>query len=303
MSVVIPTHDRAERVVAAMRSVAAQTWPNWELIVVDDASSDATPDVLAAAASGDPRLRVVRHDQARGGSAARNTGIDAAGGEYLAFLDDDDEWLPTKLAEQMAYLDAHPSVGAVSCWQVIDDGAATPMPFRGPTDITFADLCWDNFCGSASFCLLRRTAFTVEPRFDTALPAAQDWDVWLQCARGAAVAVVPEVLCRYAAHGDDRITGSRDKRVTGRQAIVARYGGSMTTECRAYHEASIALIGVDAPASEAKVLAGLLTHGHAAAAWALTTAAIAGRLGDRAGDPGRGARRLHRVIAGKRRAA
>lgn len=297
VSVVIPTRNRATRVTAAIASVEQQTWPSWELIVVDDGSGDDTPAVLAAIAERNERVRVVRHDESQGGSAARNHGIDVARGDVLAFLDDDDEWLPTKLAEQIEYLDAHPDVAAVSCWHAIDDGDPLgPALFRGPTSVTRRDLYWDNFLGSASFCMLRRDAFVHEPRFDVTLPSAQDWDVWLQCATQGRVAVVPQVLCRYSAHGDARITGSSPARIDGRCRIIDRHSGAMSDDCRAYNHASVALIGVDSPSAEGKVLASLVREGHAGAAWALTSAAIAGRLGDRVRDPARGARQLNRVI-------
>jgi glycosyltransferase involved in cell wall biosynthesis len=295
--VVIPTRNRAALVAKAIASVQRQTWPAWEGIVVDDASVDETLAVLGGIAERDPRVRVVRHEHSEGGSAARNTGVELARGNILAFLDDDDEWLPTKLAEQLAYLDAHREVGAVSCWHAIDDGTTLgPALFRGPTAIALDDLYWDNFTGSASFCVLRRDAFTREPRFDAALPSAQDWDVWLQCAAQARVAVVPQVLCRYGAHLGPRITGSSPARIDGRRRIVERHVASMSDDCRAYNEASLALIGVESPAAEAKVLAGLVRDGHRGAAWALTSAALAGRIGDRARDPGRGPRQLHRVV-------
>jgi len=298
VSVVMPTRNRSALVANAITSVRQQTWSSWELIVVDDGSSDDTPSVLGAQAARDNRIRVVLHDEGRGGSAARNRGIEEATGDVLAFLDDDDEWLPTKLAVQLAHLAAAPKVGAVSCWHAIDDGRAPgPALFKGPTTITLDDLRWDNFAGSTSFCMLRRTAFDPEPRFDVALPSAQDWDVWLQCAAQASVAVVPQVLCRYGAHEGPRITGSSTARVEGRRRIVDRHAALMSEECRAYNDASIELLGVDSVSTERRVLAHLLRSGHTGAAWALTSAAIAGRLGDRARDPGRGSRQLHRAIA------
>lgn len=304
VSVVLPTRNRVDRVVRALASIERQTWPSWEVIVVDDGSTDDTPAVLAAACERTPRVRVVRNDHATGGSAARNRGIALAEGELLAFLDDDDEWLPPKLASQLEYLELHPNVGAVSCWHVIDDGSDLgPAVFRGPTAIGGDDLYWDNFCGSASFCLLRRAAFASEPRFDPALPSAQDWDVWLQCARQSTVAVVPRVLCSYTAHDAPRITGSSTARVDGRRRVLDCHRDAMTAECVAYNEAAIDLLGVDSPTIEAKVLGRLLGAGHRGAAWALTSAAIAGRMGDRARDPGRGARQLHRTITRLRGAA
>jgi len=301
VSVVLPTRDRVHRLVKALASIERQTWPTWEVIVVDDGSTDDTPTVLAAASERDPRVRTVRNDRGLGGSAARNRGIELAEGDLLAFLDDDDEWLPPKLASQVELLHANADVGAVSCWHAIDDGSSHgPALFRGPTAIGRDDLYWDNFCGSASFCLWRRAAFVNEPRFDPELPSAQDWDVWLQCAQQTNVAVVPRVLCRYAVHEAPRITGSSTARIDGRRRVLERHRHAMTADCVAYNEASIELLGTQSPAAEAKVLGRLLGSGHRGAAWALTSAAIDGRMGDRTRDPGRGARRLHRTIARRR---
>ena len=105
VSVIIPTYNRAALVKEAVASVLAQTWREFELIVVDDGSTDDTPEALAPYAS---RIRLLRRENRGGVSAARNAGMAAARGEWLAFLDSDDLWLPEKLARQMAYLAAHP---------------------------------------------------------------------------------------------------------------------------------------------------------------------------------------------------
>src|SRR5262249_37649013 len=113
VSVVMPTHDRADTVARAVQSVLVQTFQDLELIVVDDGSTDNTSAVLAALA--DPRLRVLRLDDNCGVSHARNIGVGAARGELLAFLDSDDEWLPEKLAAQVACHDATTSPSLVYC--------------------------------------------------------------------------------------------------------------------------------------------------------------------------------------------
>jgi glycosyltransferase involved in cell wall biosynthesis len=100
ISVIIPTYNRAHLVGRAIRSVLAQTFQDWELIVVDDGSSDNTEEVVCSFQ--DPRICYISHEVNRGGSAARNTGIKVARGEYVSFLDSDDEWLPEKLEKQLA---------------------------------------------------------------------------------------------------------------------------------------------------------------------------------------------------------
>ena len=106
VSVIIPTYNRADLVQQALASVKAQTYRDFEIVVVDDGGTDGTFEVLSA----DREIRVLRHAGRRGVSAARNTGIIAARGEWLAFLDSDDLWLPDKLARQIFWLEGQPEL-------------------------------------------------------------------------------------------------------------------------------------------------------------------------------------------------
>src|SRR5262249_5268695 len=96
VSVVIPVYNRPRQIVEAVHSIRGQTAPDWELIVVDDGSTDETPGVLRQLEGQDPRIRAVRQDH-RGAQSARNIGMRAAHGTWLAFLDSDDQWLPHSL--------------------------------------------------------------------------------------------------------------------------------------------------------------------------------------------------------------
>ena len=97
ISVVIPAYNRAVKIVDALESVQRQSYVNWEAIVVDDGSTDGTPEVVERIAREDARIRLIRHETNRGAQAARNTGIRAAGGPWIAFLDSDDQFLPDSL--------------------------------------------------------------------------------------------------------------------------------------------------------------------------------------------------------------
>ena len=115
VSVIITTHNRADMLPRAVDSVLAQTFQDYEIIIVDDCSTDHTPEVIAK--FDDPRIRSFRHEVNKRQAAAINTGILNALGEYMAFLDDDDEWLPSKLERQTALLDSSPpKVGLVYGW-------------------------------------------------------------------------------------------------------------------------------------------------------------------------------------------
>jgi len=114
VSVIMPTRNRAELLKRSIASIRAQTFADFELIVINDGSTDHTAEVLAAV--GDPRLRVIHNALGGGAAAARNAGIAAARGEFLAFLDADDEWLPDKLAQQVKILASHPGMVLIGCW-------------------------------------------------------------------------------------------------------------------------------------------------------------------------------------------
>ena len=143
VSVVIPTHDRPDLLLRAVASVLAQTVTDLEVVVVDDGS--ARPVEVH-----DDRVTVLRHDTALGAPAARNTGVAASTGDVVAFLDDDDQWLPTKLARQLAVLEARDDVVLVGCHH-----EEAGLAYRGPTWTTADQLRWSNFLGSTSFVAVR----------------------------------------------------------------------------------------------------------------------------------------------------
>ena len=133
------------RTCSRARSTAslAQTYGDYEIVIVDDCSSDGTQAAIAGFA--DPRIRSFRHDRNRGQSAATNTGIAHARGEYLGFLDDDDEWLPTKLEGQVALLDAaSPRVALVYGWtdRVDDSNGRLMSGYRNTVEETYSRALW-----------------------------------------------------------------------------------------------------------------------------------------------------------------
>jgi len=178
ISVVIPTYNRGWILKEAIDSVLAQEFRDFELIVVDDGSTDNTREILEA--YGD-RLGVIRQANA-GVSAARNRGIGACRGRFIAFLDSDDLWLPQKLSRQVEFFDANP--GAVICqteeiW--IRNGVRVNPKARHKKDSGMI------FGRSVALCLvspsavmMRRELFDAVGVFDEALPACEDYDLWLR---------------------------------------------------------------------------------------------------------------------------
>jgi glycosyltransferase involved in cell wall biosynthesis len=204
VSVVITTHNRALACEQAIASVLAQGTPVLEVIVCDDASSDDTPQRVAAIAQSDSRVRLERFETPRGGPAAgRNRGIAVARGDWVAFLDDDDTWLPDKLARQLAAA-ADATVVAGNARRASDD---TPyFPGHRDTWPTLEDLRRDNPI-ILSTAMVRREALRDGPRFDERswLAGIEDYAFWLHMAeRGATFLVLADELVRYEDVQPDR---------------------------------------------------------------------------------------------------
>jgi glycosyltransferase involved in cell wall biosynthesis len=223
VSVIIPTHNRADFLRGALSSVLNQTYQNFEIIVVDDASTDDTAKVVAA--FNDERIRFLQHENNRGGSAARNTGILASQCDYIAFLDDDDEWLPDKLRKQIEVLVACPQeVGGV-CTGCLDVDKANGKVIRQriPTkrgNIS-RELLIENCIGGTSSMLLRKVCLQQVGLFDESLPRSQDYDLWIRISREFLFECIQEPLFKYHVH-DKRI--STDLRaVKGLDLLATKY--------------------------------------------------------------------------------
>ena len=212
---VIPVRDRAGLVGRAIESVLAQEGPSFELIVVDDGSSDATPAMLSGYGE---RIVAVRQEPT-GRSAARNTGIERARGEWIAFLDSDDAWLPGKLALQLAYHEANPTIAmsAHGLEKAHADGRiepAPPDPLVGDPYLSLAD----HFAFVPSAVMVRTAVAREVGGFDARFDGTEDLDFALKVARRHPVAVLPDCLTRYHLH--DAQTGRR--RLAGGNARVLR---------------------------------------------------------------------------------
>jgi glycosyltransferase involved in cell wall biosynthesis len=207
VTVAIPAFNRERWVAAAVRSVLAQTYGDFELLVVDDGSTDATPHLVGRIA--DARVRVIRRPHG-GISRAMNTGLRAARGRYVARLDSDDLWLPDLLATQVAVLDARPEVGvAYARAQGIEaDGRPTPHVWgiapRWPGD-ALASMLWGDFTCNITV-VARRTCIERAGGYDETLATNEDWDLWLRVARHCTFAFTDRVLAQFRWH-EARITG------------------------------------------------------------------------------------------------
>ncbi|MDL2226129.1 glycosyltransferase family 2 protein [Deltaproteobacteria bacterium OttesenSCG-928-M10] len=208
ISVIIPAFNREAVVGRAVNSVLAQDYPHFELIVVDDGSTDNTGALLAPLAESG-RLKYFKQAN-RGVSAARNRGLREAGGRFIAFLDSDDEWLPGKLSAQAAYFQENPGsliVQTQERW--IRNGRRVNPKFKhlkkaGDIFLESVELCLI----SPSAVMLRRELLDEVGLFDEELAAAEDYDLWLRVlARHPAGLIDRELVIRYGGHDDQLSAG------------------------------------------------------------------------------------------------
>lgn len=212
VSIIMPCYNGEEFLAEAIGSVLGQTFQDFELIVVDDGSTDGSAGILAG--YGD-RVRVIR--QANGGvSAARNVGIEAAHGEFIAFLDSDDYWEPEFLDEMVKGMaDARTAI-AYCGWQNVGVGEGKPFvppnyeePDKMDHLLRFASL-WPIHA-----ILIRRSLMPEGAPFNPEYPACEDYDLWLRIASFHRIHLVPKVLAFYRKHGPANATSD--------QARVARF--------------------------------------------------------------------------------
>ena len=180
VSVIIPTYQLAHLVGQTIDSVLAQTYTDYEIIVVNDGSTDNTKEVLAS--YGD-RITVI-HQENQGAAAARNAGIMATRGKYIAFLDHDDLWLPNKLEKQIAYLESNPKIGLVySDTFFFNEEGVYPYTFAQANNIPPVQHCWTLFVRnsimSCSVVVVRRECLDEVGLFDATTVPCDDYDMWL----------------------------------------------------------------------------------------------------------------------------
>jgi glycosyltransferase involved in cell wall biosynthesis len=201
VSVVIPTYNRAHLIGESIQSVLTQTFRDFELIVVDDGSSDDTETVVRR--FGDPRIRYT-YQENKGISGAQNTGIRTAKGGYIAFLGSDDLWLPALLQLEVEILGSNPDVGlAYAKAQAIDTDGNLKSQISGtsqkyPGD-TLKSALYGNFvCTIAA--LMRRECFDRVGLFDETLKARVDYDMWIRMAKHYRFAYLDRVLAHFRIH-------------------------------------------------------------------------------------------------------
>jgi glycosyltransferase involved in cell wall biosynthesis len=205
VSVVIPSFNRGHCIKACIESVLTQSFQDFEVIVVDDASKDDTREQVASVA--DARVRYIAHETNQGGAAARNTGIRASHAEFIAFLDSDDRWVADKLQKQLTLLRAKGSgYGFVYSWFIARDlaGQEVERCEHSIDGLAVPCLIARNYIGTFSSVVARRSALDAVDGLDEGMRSCQDWDLFLRLNAVTGVCCVEEHLVVYLQNRSDR---------------------------------------------------------------------------------------------------
>jgi glycosyltransferase involved in cell wall biosynthesis len=194
VSVIIPTFNRRDYLPIALDSVLAQTYTDYEIVIIDDGSTDDTRDILAPY---EQRIRYF-YQENRGIAAARNRGIEEARGTCIALLDSDDYWLPGKLACQVEGLEENPQWGMVAtrCSSISPDGRFRRHNRPGKSGWILTDLFKSNFIRTSSAMITRECLEQVGV-FDTSLPECEEYDLWLRIAHRYPIGFINQPLTVY----------------------------------------------------------------------------------------------------------
>jgi glycosyltransferase involved in cell wall biosynthesis len=231
VSVIIPTHRRRIYLDDALRSVAAQTYPHFETIVVNDCPEDREAVERSISELCHGRFRAVHHRQNLGVAAARNTGARAARGDILAFLDDDDFWLPTKLERHVAAHRGRPDValiysGFTKRWvdAIWPDAVHGAQPL--PDDIVSA-MEQNRFCPEhVSLITVRRASFEMVGGFDQSFRQHEDWDLFYRLAP-LGFGAIADSLVLVRQHLGDRLTTAYEERREATEKLVEKWGARL----------------------------------------------------------------------------
>jgi GT2 family glycosyltransferase/glycosyltransferase involved in cell wall biosynthesis/Tfp pilus assembly protein PilF len=205
VSIILPTYNRPDRLAAALRSVSSQTLTDYEIIVVNDAGSDVEAAVAPLRAQ--QRIVCLRHEVNKGIAAARNTGLAAARGKYIAYLDDDDVFYPDHLQTLVELLESHPGTVAYT-----DAHCAFQEKVNGQWATIRREVVWsqdwdndkilvDNFV--PTLCIMHeRACLEKTGKFDESLGRHEDWDLWIRLSRHFAFAHIPKITCEFERRQD-----------------------------------------------------------------------------------------------------
>lgn len=226
VTVVIPTHNREDLIGRAIESVQKQTYSDLEIIVVADGSTDETDKIVKGLQEKDDRIKYFSYSPSRGGNFARNYGINKAKGEYVAFLDDDDEWYIDKLEKQLEVMKRDEEIGlvytGVNIIYVNEKVEYSSIP-KEEGDLQ-KRIFLKNWIGTTSTILAKKEIINKAGAFDEKLPALQDYDLWIRICQHTKIGAVKEKLINYYNYrNSSQVSSSTEKYIDAFSIINKKY--------------------------------------------------------------------------------
>lgn len=222
ISIVVPTFNRTEYLERTLNSILNQTFQDFEIIVVDDNPDSRLKEQTKLLEN--KKIQYFKNDANKGACFSRNFGAWKAKGEYIAFLDDDDEWLPCKLEKQIARFNLlDESFGVVYCGYdyLFNKKIIKKNNIYYPENHLYKIALKKCPIGSPT-ALIRKQVFLKTSGYDLTLPSCQDWDLWIRLSKICKFSPVQETLALYRIHGD-QISNSMIKKINGREKLLEKY--------------------------------------------------------------------------------
>lgn len=240
VSIIVPTHNRAAMLSRAIDSIFHQSYKNIEVIIVANGCTDNTHEVVKSLQKKYKNIHFLNFTEPIGGAEARNRGLDIIEGEYVAFLDDDDEWLKDKLEDQlMVFTNSNYSIVGCNYYKV---GTNRVKQIKLPEKISFYQMTFENILGSFSFCITK-SEYIKELRIDKALKANQDYDLWLKIMKSTDkdAYVVQKPLVNYLQH-NIRVSTNLQHRIDAQSLFLGLWDSEFDQKARDYGRTKILLL-------------------------------------------------------------
>lgn len=228
VSVIIPTYNYSRFIERAVNSVLSQSYQDYEIIIVDDASTDDTKDIVGK--YNDSRIKYIQHNVNRGLSWTRNTGIKAAKGMYLAFLDSDDTWMPEKIEAQIeVFRNGQDNLGVVyTSMKIFDNTTSNTTSAPSPTyrgQILQRLLEANKLGGGSSSVMIKKTCFDNAGLFDVSMRYGyEDWDMWIRIAEHYYFDFIDKELVILTTHAHN-MSADLKRMINGRELLLRKHLG------------------------------------------------------------------------------
>lgn len=208
VSVITPVYNRSATLEQCMESVMNQSYTNWEMLLVDDCSTDNSLEIIMAYAKRDPRIKAIELDKNGGAAIARNKAIEAAKGRFIAFLDSDDLWHPDKLARQVSFSKQHEAALTHTAYEWMDGaGKLTGKVIKAPNRLTYHKMLTSNYIGCLT--AMYDTSVIGEKVYMPEVAKRQDYALWLKILRpGRTAYFLNETLASYRM-GHDSLSSNK----------------------------------------------------------------------------------------------